>query len=245
MQLALRTSFVRLHGPGYDRSQTGSRQSMPEPAAELQEADQIAFAIMDFYKNHTSGSSQTATQSTPEGWATKDVEDLVSRALRSFSWTRDHDLLMENTGFRQNFLHVCAIGDYQRLLTFFLDHGCGDRAKQDRRDYFGRTAVELAHAMGRETIEGMLTWGLERDKPSPDVRGSDISEQITYALGLDLRIVLIICIRTLLELARTWRELRTGPSEEGEVIWEPQPGRKWLQTPLPRFRRNPERLQVR
>ena len=196
MQLALKTSFARLYGPtGYD-GPLNPRSTV----AELQDTDQIATAIMEFYSGDNNGPQMPSAltgrrseshngQSPPEKEAKKNIEDIVIEALSSLAWTNKHDLLAENTEHEQTFLHICAIGDYQRLLEFLLVHGCDDPAKKGRRDHCGRTAVELAHAMERNRIEGMLTWDPTPDKPPRDVRGSDKSRQIAYAVGLDIRIM--------------------------------------------------------
>jgi ankyrin repeat protein len=111
------------------------------------------------------------------------IEDEVLRALRSVAWTSEHDILKETTENGENLLHICVTGNYQRLLEFLLDHGCGDPDKQDRRDSLGRTPAQLARLMGRTTIAEMLTEGRGRP-PVLDVGGSDISEQNEYAMGL-------------------------------------------------------------
>jgi len=203
LQLALKTSFVRLHGPaGHDGSQTPPRNPR-STVAELQETDQIATAITEYYGSDPnrpqipSGSTGRHSESQndqppPEKEAKRSIEGIVVKALGSFAWTSKHDILAENTEHEQTFLHICAIGDYRALLEFLLEHGCEDPVKKGRRDHCGRTAVQLARAMERSTIEGMLTWGPRRDKQPPDVRGSDKLQQTAYAVGLGIRTMLTI-----------------------------------------------------
>ena len=205
IQLALKTCFARLYGPGPPQAPLRDPRST---VTELQDTDQMATAIIEFHGSDTDTNGlrlkhrHSRSSSAPDKEAKTNVEDIVVKSLSSFVWTSKHDLLAEHTEHDQTFLHICAIGDYRRLLEFLLDHGCGDPAKKNRRDYCGRTAVQLAHAMERSTIEGMLTWDLTRDKPPPDVRGADESRQIAYAVGLDIRIMLTILHKGTLGIGR-------------------------------------------
>lgn len=92
-------------------------------------------------------------------------------------WTNEHDLLAHHTGHGQNFLHICVIGNYEKLLRFFLDHGCGDPEKLARRDDYGRTVRELACVMERKEINLLLS--STRTEPPQDPK--DSYEQIKYA----------------------------------------------------------------
>ena len=175
MQLGLKTIFDRLCDSAYDGSPTKSEQ--PRAAAELEEADQIAVAIMEFYGHGPGGSrapsgsiphhlKHNAGQSSAKREAKPPISDTVLDALSSFAWTDEHDLLAQNTGHKQNFLHICVTGNYGRLLAFLLDHGCGNSEKQERRDDFGRTPRELAGLMERNEIEVLLSSASARTGPS-------------------------------------------------------------------------------
>ena len=236
MQLGLKTIFGRLCDSGYDGSQTGSIKSEQlGPAAELEQVDQIAVAIMTVYSRGT----------RPEHKAKAHISDIVLEALNSFVWTDEHDLLAHNTGHGQNFLHICVTGDYARLLGFFLDHGCGDPEKQDRKDDFGRTARELAGVMERKEIELLLSSASTRTEPLPDLRGSYKPRQIEYADALRSRTLLTLHTRALTELAQRWIELRQVHSQTQEVIWELQSYGRWRKFDEPRFKRDNDRVKVR
>jgi hypothetical protein len=185
----LRTIFVRLYGS--DSWRVLSRGPLRLRPAVEQEIDQIVAAILELYVSGTSGSSTGSTgrrfesPSSPEIGGKKSVEDVVRKALSNFTWTNGADILSENTEHEQNFLHLCAIGNYRGLLDFLLKYGCIDPARKEKKDTLGagRTAAELAKAMDRHRIEEMLMWDISGEK---DVRGSDKLQQIRYAVALDI-----------------------------------------------------------
>ena len=237
MQLGLKAIFDRLCASGYKGSQIPTER--PRAAAELEESDQIAAAIIEFYglaatrgpKNHDG----------PDHEAEAHVEDIVLEALSGFVWTNEHDLLAHEVGHRQNFLHICVIGDFGRLLKFLLHHGYGDQKKQERRDEFGRTASELAGQMERNDIRYLLS--STRPGPRPDPR--DSYYQMKYACTWRYRILLILHASATLKLAQKWLDLRQMRSETQEVNWEPQPNGVWFKFNEPGFERNDARVKVR
>ena len=202
MQLGLKTICDRLCDSGYDGSQTAStKPGQPRAAAELEEVDQIAVAIMEVYGRGTNGPPQAPSGSRPNNpkrhtgrsplthEAKTLISDIVLEALKSFVWPDEHDLLAHKTGHGQNFLHICVTGNYRRLLRFLLDHGCGDSEKRERKDDFGRTPHELARLMERNEIGLLLSLASARAQPPPDLR---TPHQIEYAYGWRFRIVLTL-----------------------------------------------------
>ena len=178
-----------------------TKPEQPRAAAELEEADQIAVAILEFYGRGTNGPPQAlsglkhndqkrhADQSLPKHEAKTPISDIVLEALNSFVWPDEHDLLAHNTGHRQNFLHICVTGNYGRLMRFLLDHGCGASEKRERKDDFGRTPHELARLMERKEIGLLLSSASARAQPPPDLRKP---HQIEYAYGWRSWVVLTL-----------------------------------------------------
>ena len=165
--------------------------------AELQETDQIAIAILEFYGRGTNESAASGSklhdlephngQPSMAHETKAHISDTVLEALSGFVWTNEDDLLAHNTRHGQNFLHICVIGNYEKLLRFFLDHGCGDPEKLARRDDYGRTARELARVMERNEINLLLS--STRTGPPQDLW--DSYEQIKYAYAWSFGVVLI------------------------------------------------------
>ena len=198
----MKTICHRLCDSDYNGSQTGStKPEQPRAAAELEEADQIAVAILEFYDRGTNGPSQAlggskynnqkrhAGQSPLKREVTTPIADIVLEALDSFVWPDEHDLLAHNTGHQQNFLHICVTGNYGRLMRFLLDRGCGHSEKQARKDDFGRTPLELARSMERKEIGMLLSSASVRAQPPPDLRNP---HQIEYAYTWRFRAVLTL-----------------------------------------------------
>ena len=165
----MKTIFGRLCASGYKSSQIPPER--PRAAAELEEADRIAAAILEFYSPDVNrppqGTSGPKDHAGLDHVAEAHVEDIVLEALSSFVWTNEHDLLAHEVGHRQSFLHICVIGDFGRLFKFFLHHGYGAQKKPDE---FGRTAIELAHYMERNNIKHLL-FSIQPG-PRPDPRDS-------------------------------------------------------------------------
>ena len=240
----MKTIFDRLCHSGYTGFQIPPERT--RAGAELEEADQIAAAIIEFYGLVTD--SPPPGTSGPEQYAGPDreieapiLEDIVLKALSSFVWTGEHDLLAHEVGHRQNFLHICVIGGFGSLLKFFLHHGYGDQQTQERRDEFGRTAGELAHQMERNNIKDLLHSTLPGPRPDP----MDSYYQKMYAYALRFRIVLILYTSTTRYVAQTWLDLRQMGSETREVTWDPQPNGAWVKFKEPGFKRNDARVKVR
>ena len=243
LQLGLKTIFGRLCASGYIGSQ--SPRERPRAAAELEEADHIAAAIIEFYSLDTNrphpGTSGPKHHVGPVHEAEELVEDIVLEALSGFVWTDEHDLLAHEVGHRQNFLHICVVGEFGRLLIFLLHHGYGDQRQNERRDQFERTASELAHQMERKYIKNLLS--STRPWPGPDPR--DSSDQMKYAYAWGSRIVLIFYTRTTIKLAQRWLDLRQVHSKTQEVNWDPQPNGAWAKFTEPGYERNDDRVKVR
>ena len=237
MQLGLKTIFDRFCPSGYKGSQIPPER--PRAEAELEEADQIATAIMGFYGLGTNRAPPGT--SGPDHESEADVEDTVLEALSGFVWTDEHDLLAHEVGHRQNFLHICVIGDFGRLLQFFLHHGYGDQTKQERRDEFERTASELAHQMERNEIKYLLS--STRPGTQPDPRDSD--DQMKYAYAWKFWVVLILHTSTTIKLAQKWLDFRQVHSETQEVNWDLQPNGAWGKYKETGFERNDARVKVR
>ena len=179
LQLGLKTIIGRLCPAGYKGSQIPPER--PRAAAELEEADSIAAAIIKFYSLDTNRPPPDTTgpkqHAGPVQEAGEHVEGIVVEALSSFVWTDERELLAHEVGHRQNFLHICVIGQFGTLLTFLLHHGYGDQRQYERRDQFGRTASELAHQMQRDYIKNLLS--STKPAPRPDPRGP--YDQMKYA----------------------------------------------------------------
>ena len=243
LQLGLKAIFGRLCASGYKGSQIPRER--PRAAAELEEADHMAAAIIEFYSLDTNrpppGTSGPKHHAGPVHEAKEHVEDIVLEALSSFVWTDGHDLLAHEVGHRQTFLHICVIGEFGRLLTFFLHHGYGDQRQHERRDQFGRTASELAHQMERSYIKNLLS--STSPGPPPDPR--DSYDQMKYAYAWGSRIVLIFYTRSTIKLAQRWLDLRQVRSKTQEVNWDPQPNGAWAKFTEPGYERNDARVKVR
>jgi hypothetical protein len=162
------------------RSNGKNRQSTDTQGDPIQYVDWIAVRVVG--TPGTTRSSEPPSPQTPER-----IEELVIRALRGVTWKGDHNLPEAKTERGQNLLHVCAVGNYRRLLQFLLDCGYDSQAIQDAKDDTGRTALQIADEMGREAIAKILSTNTSQNSAStraPDDRaGSDPTQQF-LKLGL-------------------------------------------------------------